>query len=341
MAIARGAALTVGGADLQVAFAEGDGRQARGTSARFSVAGDLVSDGKLQSSKVTITDGSGASIRVGESTLLGELELVVEGGRLLAIDVVDVERYVASVVGAEVPVSWPDAALQAQAIAARTYVLRRKLEGARSPAYHVESSVLDQVYRGVATMDPRTVAAADATAGRVLTFRHELAEAYFFSSCRGRTETGADGLGRELPYLQSVACEGGETAPNASWSKRIDLANLARSLMDSGALGDRLERIEVVSRTSTGRVNAVRLVTRHGARTVSGTELRKLLGYTELPSLDFEVKREGGALVISGGGAGHGVGMCQWCARGQADAGRSADEILAHFYPGTEILRMY
>ncbi len=93
----------------------------------------------------------------------------------------------------------------------------------------------------------------------------------------------------------------------------------------------------MVDRTASGRARTVRL----GARTLSGVELRQIIGYEKLPSLLFEVSVTSGVAVFTGRGSGHGVGLCQWGARERARRGESYREILAHYYPGAEIRRMY
>lgn len=352
MAVARGATLEVRGPGLMIAevieqvVKEGEqGVEEKlvpvgSESLSFSLRQGQVSSGKHKGRRLLVASEKGR-LSINGIQLLGRLEVSVEKGGLLAVDRVDIEDYVASVVGGEVPISWPQAALQAQAIAARTFVLRRKLEGARSAHYHVEASVLDQVYRGGAAVDSRTREAAQATYGQVLTFRHQLAEAYFFSSCTGQTEAGGPGLGRELPYLISVPCEGGEAASNAAWEQRFAVGALSKKFRQSGTLGDELQNIEIAARTPSGRVAKLRLITRRSSRELGAGEFRKLVGYRELPSLDFRVEKQGGTLIFKGSGAGHAVGLCQWCAKSQAEAGEGAESILRHFYPGTEVLRMY
>jgi stage II sporulation protein D len=337
VAVARGATLRVEGTDL-VARTGLDGPLVPlGRASNLEAVGPFVSTGETLAASVTIEDRAGGPVRIGGVTLLGAAEIVGGDAGLLAVDVVDVETYVASVVGSEMSASWPAQALQAQAIAARTYVLKKKLAAGLDAPFHVEASVLHQVYKGAQSVDARTRAAAEATRGQVLTWEGQLADAFFFASCRGRTETSLAAFGAASPYLQPSSCEGGESAPKLRWVKRMPLGRASRWLQGQGAIGDELTRIDVVSRTGTGRVASARLVTRHGGRVVTGAELRRLFGYAELPSLDVTIAAEKGELVFTGAGAGHGVGLCQWCARGRALAGDTAEEILARAYPGTTL----
>jgi stage II sporulation protein D len=100
--------------------------------------------------------------------------------------------------------------------------------------------------------------------------------------------------------------------------------------------------VAVAEQTASGRAKSVRLgLAGGGALTLSGVELRQLIGYTALPSLLFTVRVEGKTAVFTGRGSGHGVGLCQWGARGRAARGEGYREILAHYYPGAEVRRMY
>ena len=99
--------------------------------------------------------------------------------------------------------------------------------------------------------------------------------------------------------------------------------------------------IAVQSRTRSGRAQELLLDTAAGTRRLLAVELRQLLGYTRIPSLFFDVSQDGDSAVFRGRGSGHGVGLCQWGARGRALAGAGYREILAHYYPGAELRRMY
>jgi stage II sporulation protein D len=281
-------------------------------------------------------------VRVGATCLLGRPEVVACDQGLVAVDHVDVETYVASVVGSEMSASWPAAALEAQAIAARTYVLKKKLTARAGKPYDVEASVLDQAYKGAQSLDPRTIAAAEATRGMVLAHEGQLADAFFFASCAGTTESVQAAFGSApQPYLVPSSCEGGEAAPKLRWTRRVTLAQLTNALKSRGLVRDDVTRLEVSQRTATGRIAQVRVTTARGGKaTVSGPDLRRLVGYTELPSLAATVTAAGDELVFEGAGAGHGVGLCQWCAKGRAAAGETAAEILARAYPGATIRRV-
>ena len=262
----------------------------------------------------------------------GSFERLADGQ---IVDVVDLESYLYSVVSAEMPPSWPPAALQMQAICARTYVLQRS-DPRRS--YDLVPSELDQVYRGVAGETPAAVAAVDATRGRVLGFGAGFAQVAYSSCCGGHTESSADAWnGVAIPYLQGVVCTWCTASTHYRWQTTLSLdaiaARLATPLAGFGKLGG----VRVAARDGSGRARAFELTTDRGTATVAGSAFRRALGSRVLPSLLVNDVRgvPGGALLFSGGGLGHGVGLCQWGARGMALAGRSVSDIAGTYFPGT------
>jgi len=270
-------------------------------------------------------------LSAGNIQVRGEVVALPKGSRVLLVNVLPLEDYVAAVLGGEMPVSFPAEALKAQAVAARTYALQRKIETLGQPV-HLGSSVLAQVYGGVNRENPRTRAATAATAGQILTFQLAPIEAYFHASCEGSTETGLDALGRDLPYLRSVSCEC-RPGPTTRWKVELDSGALERAF-GGGGRGE----LRVAARTPTGRVRRLD----YGGRSLSGVEFRQRIGYDRVRSLAFDVLNTAGSGArLIGRGLGHGAGLSQWGAKEMADAGQEYRGILAHFYPGTELQTLY
>ncbi|WP_224249306.1 SpoIID/LytB domain-containing protein [Hyalangium gracile] len=271
-----------------------------------------------------------APLRAGDMRVRGDVVVRLYRDGLQLINVIPLEDYLAAVLGSEMPVSFPPEALKAQAIAARTYALQKKLE-AYGSAFYMGSSVLHQVYGGVTSEDPRTRAAVEATRGEVLTYELAPIEAYFHASCGGHTESGQAALQRDLPYLQAVECPCGKL-PSSRWSATVSEQELRDALEGSP------EGLRIAGRTSTHRVT--RMSTSGGA-TLDGARFRQRLGYTKLKSLDFEVERTAHGYHFTGRGYGHGAGLCQWGAKVLADGGWSYKDILSHYYPGAELQQLY
>jgi stage II sporulation protein D len=277
-------------------------------------------------------------IRHGALALDGEVEVRRGARGLDVVHALPMEDYVAAVAGSEMPPSFPAEALRAQAVAARTFAVTKKLQAlAEGRAFHLGATVVHQVYGGAAAIDPRTRAAAEATAGEVLVFEDEPADAFFHAACGGRTESGAEALGKDRPYLRSVTCGRCDGTPLSRWTYRVGAAELGRKL----GLPTRISEVRVAERTASGR--ARRVVVQAGASRVEigGADFRQRLGWSSLRSLAFDVTRRGSTFSFEGRGAGHAAGMCQWGAAGLARDGRTYREILAHYYPGSELRRMY
>jgi stage II sporulation protein D len=269
-------------------------------------------------------------LRAGDMQVRGDVVVRLYRDGLQLINVIPLEEYLAAVLGSEMPVSFPPEALKAQAIAARTYALQKKLD-AYGSAFYLGSSVLHQVYGGVTSEDPRTRAAVEATRGEVLTYELAPIEAYFHASCGGRTESGHAALQRDLPYLQTVDCPCGKL-PASRWSAVVSEGELREALNGSP------EGLRISGRTATRRVTRMSAA---GGVSLDGARFRQRLGYTKLKSLDFEVEKTPEGYLFTGRGYGHGAGLCQWGAKALADGGWSYQDILAHYYPGAELQQLY
>ena len=279
-------------------------------------------------------------LRLDGRELPGRLRIFADGGVLVAVNAVDLEQYVAAVVASEVPPSWPAEALRAQAVAARTFAVAQKVAHGAAARAHLGASVIDQVYRNAAHPPPAALEAARATSGEVLTWGSAPIAAWFSASCGGRSESAEAAFHLEAgstPYIRG----GEEDEDEREWTARIPLAEMTAVLRKAQRLQAEVRGVSVQSRTKSGRAETIELVTPAGPRPLLAVELRQLLGYTRLPSLQFEASTDGDAAVFRGKGSGHGVGLCQWGARARALKGSGYREILAHYYPGAEIRRMY
>lgn len=258
------------------------------------------------------------------------------------VSTVPLERYLYSVVPREMPRSWPGAALQTQAIVARTYVLQRS-----SPAreYDLVPSEADQVYTGVDAEHPATSAAVNVTAGMVLRFGNGFADVMYSSCCGGHTEASSQAWGgRPLQYLAGVVCPYCTDSPWYGWTQKVGLGALQSALAPQlNTIGD-LQNVTLDPPDGSGRSHFWNFSGTYQTQRIKAADVRRALGMRTLPSL--LVRRVAFApqpaqadrtLVIEGAGLGHGVGLCQWGARGMALTGADAHAILSFYYPGTGI----
>jgi stage II sporulation protein D len=279
-------------------------------------------------------------VRLDGRELPGRLEIFLDQDGLVAVNVVDLERYVAAVVASEVPSGWPREALRAQAVAARTFAVAQKVAQGAGARAHLGASVVDQVYGNAAHPQPAALEAARATAGEVLTYGAAPIAAWFSASCGGTSES-AEAAFNLAPGAAPYVHGGDEDGDAREWTVRIPFAEITAALRKARRMEAPIEEVSVQSRTGSGRARVLAMKTAGGPRPLAAVELRQLLGYARLPSLLFDVTSAGGVAVFRGRGSGHGVGLCQWGARARAQRGESYREILSHYYPGAEIRRMY
>ncbi len=202
------------------------------------------------------------------------------------------ERYVRGVVAAEMPSSWPLAALEAQAVASRTYALTAHAGGSRFDVY---SDTRSQVYRGVAAETAQTNAAVAATAGLIVTYGGAPATTYFFASSGGMTENVENvflGAAPE-PWLRAVA-DPYDAGPAFRWQLSMSFATAAARL--SGLVRGKFRGIEVLRRGVSPRIVSAEVLGSAGATPVSGPQLEARLGLADSWAY-FGVKH--GASVIA------------------------------------------
>ncbi len=316
---------------------------ARGEEIRIEIARGLKKARVESGGRVQVVTGPAefsGKVRLDGRELSGRLEFIAGEGGLVAVNVVDLEDYVAAVVASEVPRGWPAEALKAQAVAARTFAVAQKVSQGAGARAHLGASVLDQVFKGTAHPEPGALQAAKDTAGEVLTWGAAPIAAYFSASCGGRSESAEAAFHLE-PGVAPYSRGGEQDLDERPWTVRIPLASIGAALRKAGRMQAEVLGLRVAERTGSGRAKTMSVRTGAGVRSLAAVELRQILGYRELPSLLFDVSIDGGTAVFRGKGSGHGVGLCQWGARLRAEKGDGYRAILAFYYPGADLRRMY
>jgi stage II sporulation protein D len=264
-------------------------------------------------------------------------------GGVLAINRVNLEEYVAGVVGSEMPLAFPDAALRAQAIASRTYALWRLKTRDPGAAYDVTDDTDSQVYRGLANETAKAREVTTATLGVILTHAGLIFPAYFHSTCGGRTIPASFELGdRAIEPLAGVPCGFCDDSKYANWEALVAKADLAAKLRKEGLPGvARVDAVEVMDVGPAGHVALVRVVYQGGELRIKGSRFRMIVGPSVLRATLFTIEDRGDKLLFRGRGWGHAVGLCQIGARGMAQRGYDTTAILGRYYPGAELVRIY
>jgi stage II sporulation protein D len=278
----------------------------------------------------------GEWLRVEGLRVCGELEVQWVPGGLRVVNRVPLERYVAGTLGREVYPGWEAEALKAQAVATRTYALHEAARHADAP-FDVEAGTLGQVYGGPDAESPEVVAAVAATRGEYLAWRGRPILAVFHSASGGRTASSEEVWGRAHPYLVSVPVEDEQDSPDTYWRAPVSRTTLGRALAPLGVQVGPVRELRVVDRSSSGRARTVQVRGQNGETQIEARALREALGAEVIRSTLFETRATPDGVVFVGSGHGHGVGMSQWGAQAMAGRGAGYRQILAAFYPGTEL----
>ena len=257
------------------------------------------------------------------------------------IEYLPFEEYIVGVLAGEMPIYFEKEALKAQAVAARSYALK-KIEYNKDNEYDVVDSVLNQVYldnyylkeawgnKYVDNINKLREAVND-TSLEYLDYNGEVIDALFFSTSNGYTENSSLVFNIDLPYLQSVTSMwDSSTSSSFKSTKKISSSDFYSSL---GLEKSNTLNFKVLKRSSTNRILNLSI----NGKEFTGRELYDKLG---LKSTDFSLKQDGDTIIIDTVGYGHGVGMSQYGAEGMALEGYSYKDILSHYYVGTSIKKL-
>ena len=352
-----------------IAFGDPDA-QTQGTEARFeevgvsinirTAAGKIAVGGHFVTGKAAIILPDDPHIfNLNGDDYRGKLKLIInpDGNSFDAVNLVPLEPYLASVVGAEMPNYWEPAALAAQAIAARTYCLYIKKHFGSKRTWDVRKTQANQVYLGVSTESTQTWNAVYRTYGQVLVCKHpagneDIFPTYYSSTCGGHTENSKHVFGDSFeplvgvpcPYCKEVAKPSFFFWPMAQFDKATVTTNLSRRYSSLKRLG-KITNIIPVKQSNYGKFSRLTLVKLLGSTGKSASlraeDLRLTIDPTgnKIKSTICQIINMGDKWAfLSGRGYGHGVGMCQCGAQGMARGGKTARRILSYYYPGSKIL---
>jgi stage II sporulation protein D len=253
----------------------------------------------------------------------------------------DLEQYIKGVVTAEMPASFGPEALKAQAVCARTYAVKKLIEGHSYPngadlsddittcqafAPLLSQSVTDDSESELAQ---RIDEAVESTRGEIMIFDSMPIDALYCSTCGGKTESSEAVWGKDVSYLRSVNCDDCQNSSHYRDSQTIKNEDIVK-LVNEG--GNKL-KIKILTRTPSGRLKSLSI---NGHNLDAGTFRNSL----KLPSTWMEIKVSGNNTVIETRGYGHGVGLCQYGANGMALRGKDYHQILGKYYSGIDFYNL-
>lgn len=290
--------------------------------------------------------------------------------KCVLVNHIDLENYLLGVVNAEVSSDWDKKALDSQTIAARTFALFRIQEGRRSEKsaqriYDLDSSTSNQVYEGALSEHPLVAQSIQRTRGQVLydKRRNRLIKAFYHSTCGGQTTTAQSVWEANRYHTSSQKCGFCQISPRFKWQYEISEMDLIKALQlpigasqvelhplrtdDSG----RLVSLEI-SWVEKGLEKRSEPASENHAikgeeiarskKVMTANHFRLALGARLLPSTLFSWEKKAAGFFFQGRGYGHGVGMCQWGAKALAEkAGKSANQILSHYYPEAVLKKIW
>ena len=293
-------------------------------------------------------------------------------GSMSVLNVLGLEQYVQGVVPEEVVPSWPAAALEAQAVAARTYALH-SMKSKQNSLYDIGTTTADQVYGGKSSEFASTNAAVKRTHGMVLTYQGQPINALFHSDGGGYTEDSVNVWGNDVPYLKGVV-DYSNHEDTTVWNVITSRQSIEQKLAGASKSVGYLQRIElsplaerpmkVQDRGVSGRVKTIKFVGEKGAVSLTGEQVQGIFGLKST-LFDFYVgqtppsriqgssvkvnhafSKANQTVTIHGYGGGHGLGLSQWGAAEMANRKEASQPdyykvILQHYYQGTALTKLY
>ncbi len=254
------------------------------------------------------------------------------------------EKYLEGVLAGEMKNDWPLEALKAQAILARTFVLKFVEEKkSKYPDADISTDIEEAQAYDASGVNDRIRQAVNETKGQVLSAQGTLPFGWFHAHSGGMTAKAKEGLEYEKaepPYTKIVEGKESSKAPKdvAAWTVTFSAAEVMRAAAKVGAKGDALESIQIGQKGESGRATTLII----NGNSVPAASFRIALGSTKMKStLLEEVKLNGSQVTMKGKGYGHGVGMSQWGAYGLAEQGEKAEKIVTYFFQGVSVVRLW
>jgi len=327
-----------------------------GPSAVVSAANGIrIGSLSLFAEAVELAPDDSPAIWVGRHQYRGTVRLHRQGGgRVVAVNVVPLNHYIASVVDSEMPAKFPDEARKAQAIVARTYVLYRQSQTRGAGLFDVYGDTRSQRYLGYQYRETdggrRLAGESDdsrritqQTAGLICTYRGRIFAPYYSAVCGGRTTAGRHLFKDASPALQSVTCRWCRDAKRYRWTVSVPTreanAALRTYLAARNLTFGNLRSVRPVQQSFGSAPPEFHLSDGPHLYRIKSKQIRDAISTSRLPSAYFEVRFVGNDMVFHGRGHGHAVGLCQWGAAGLARSGRTAAQIIGYYYRGAAVTR--
>jgi len=255
------------------------------------------------------------------------------------------EQYVAGVVAGEMKNDWPENALAAQAILARTFVMEFITEkgGSKYKGAHVSTDIEEAQAWNEQAVNDRVKKAVEKTRGQVAVFNNRYIKAWFHSHAGGRTASAKEGLAfeeEEPAYIKIVDSPDSDKAPeeDSNWTATFTKQEVIRALQKLGEKATSFSSVKISQKGPSGRA----VILSFDGTTVSAPEFRIAVESTKMKStLITRLDVEGNKVIMRGKGYGHGVGMSQWGAYALAEQGKNAEEIIDYYFKNVRVVKIW
>ena len=305
-----------------------------------SNGGINIGNKRYDNSELRITGLRDGAIELNNIQYRGEIRILQQfNNKFSVIEEVDIESFISGVLGSEMPSTWNEEALRAQAVTARTYAMYKK-KIRRNEVYHLD--MLDLAYRGMSSESPRLNKIVQDTKGVVMVYDWNIFPAYFHSTCGGHTEDANSVFGKDsIPPLSGVACNYCNNTKYSRWSTDISKSEIERRLRESKVYVSNISTVKAIYPGAGKHGSRVKIVSANGSKEMNANDFRLLVGPNYLYSTAFDSKNNGKSITFSGRGWGHGVGLCQYGAQAMSEKDFQWNAILKYYYPKIELVRVY
>ncbi|MGR3293444.1 MAG: SpoIID/LytB domain-containing protein [Candidatus Scalindua sp.] len=279
-------------------------------------------------------------VKLNKLKYCGKLILVPkDNDRFSILEEIGIEEYLPGVIEGEMPIMWNDDALQAQVIAVRTYAIY-KIKIKRNALYHINK--LDLAYKGSYMNQTKAKEIVDKTRGTVMVYDWQLFPGYFHSTCGGHTEDINLVFNlKSIPPLSGVECGYCNNSKYYHWKKKLGRNEIQNKLNATKSKVKKIRNITTEQIGPGGHCSTIKIDHAGGTKRVNANDFRLIIGPNNLRSTSFSIKSSGSSFIFEGNGWGHGVGLCQYGTQNMAKSGFRWYDILRHYYPEIDLVKIY
>ena len=300
----------------------------------------IIGERKYKRKPIEFLASKDGDVTVNDIKYWGKIQCIPQmDNTFLVIEETNVENYLAGVLPSEMPVSWSNNTLFAQTVAARTYALYKKKKR-NIEMYHVDK--LDLAYKGRLNENKKTNEIVNKSRGIIMVSDWLIFPGYFHSTCGGHTEDVAHIFKeKSIKSLSGVLCGYCTASQYYGWQTYIDKNEIAKNLKDINVDTSSPFSIRPVDLGTGGHAAAIEVKNSSGIKRIDANIFRLSIGSDKLYSTSFKTNDNAVGITFSGRGFGHGVGLCQYGSQKMGLSGFKWHEIVKHYYPGIDLVKIY